>query len=959
MEKQTSFLQHLAEHIVQNYSREMADLCIVLPNRRAGLFLRTYLGQKAGKTTWSPYIFSSEDFIIELSGLLVKDNVSLLFEFYEVYKDHEKDNAQSFEDFMHWAPALLSDFNEIDLYLANGVDIFSHLSSVKQIENWQIGENAGELQTGYLNFFASLGNYYNDFRSRLKAKGQAWQGMAFREVAEQVAAKWENSGYAKVVFAGFNALNRAEEQIFEELVAMEKAEVLLDADTYYTQSHSQEAGYFIRQHKQNRKLFPDPENIQWEFEHLLKDQKNIEIIAIPGNIGQTKIAGDILDKAKDAGDFSSWAVVLADESLLLPMLYSLPENVGQTNVTMGYPLKNTPIASLAASLFNLQENAQKLGKQTGDEQAKFYHKDVIQLFRHPYIQLLLRGVEKQKAAHQLISSVNQNNKIFLTIEDVKLLLGEESQGSNQIIETVFHFWEDKPANAINSLSLLTEMVKDAFIVDMKRREKENFPIEMEFLFSFHKINQRLADLLESSQFMTGIKAFRSIYNQLLRLASVPFYGKPLTGLQIMGMLETRNLDFENVVLVSTSEGFLPAGGKAASFLPFELKRVFGIPVHHDRDAIYAYHFYRLLQRAKNVYLVYNSETDDFGAGEKSRFITQILKEMPASNPQIKITERLVSLSLPSGVQDVSIDIQKTPEILEKLKQKAIKGFSPSSLNVYRNCSLQFYFKYIAGFSELEEVEETIAAHTFGTVLHAVLEDLYQPYKGKVLEVEQLKNFKSQVEPLTRQVFAKEYKSGQLDYGKNLLSLKVAIRYINRFIDDEIKRAKKKTIEIVALEQHLEKTLELDFAGAIGKVPVKFYGNADRIEKENGQLKIIDYKTGRADAWELNVRSWEDFIENTKLNKAFQLLLYAYMYPSTEGEVLNSGIITFRELGAGIKPVLAGVEKASQALDKPTLDIFEEQLLHLVSRMFNPQIPFSQTTDLNTCSYCPFKDICNR
>lgn len=949
MATQLGFLRHLAKHIAANYSDELVDLCIVLPNRRAGLFLRTYLGQELGKTAWSPYIYSTEEFVVGLSGLVVKDNINLLFELYEVYKQKEGDNAQAFEDFMHWAPALLSDFNEIDLYLANGQEVFSHLSNVKQIENWEIGERAGELQTSYLNFFASLGDYYRELKAKLKANGRAWQGMAFREVAENASEKWKASGYGKVVFAGFNALNKAEEQIFETLVELGVAEVLLDSDTYYTQDHTQEAGHFIRKHKQSRKLFPDPENIKWQFENLSKDELNIDIIAVPGNIGQAKVAGDILAKAEHAGDLSSWALVMADEGLMLPVLYSLPENVGQTNVTMGYPLKNTPIASLTASLFNLHENAEKLGSNS-----QYYYKDVIQLLRHPYLQLLLQPAGQEKSVNQLIQIINANNKVFLSFDDIQQLLGKEKR----IIQVVFEPWSDQPTKAIESLQLITEMVKDAFIEDTNKRGKENFPIEMEFLFSFHAINQRLSDLLSGSSFITGIKAFRGIYNQLLRLASVPFYGKPLKGLQVMGMLETRNLDFENIVLLSTSEGFIPAAGRTPSFLPFELKRAFGIPTHHERDAIYAYHFYRLLQRAKNVYLVYNSESNDFGAGERSRFITQILKELPKYNPNATITERVVSVPLPSGAQDVSINIEKTPEIIAKLKEKAGRGFSPSSLNVYRNCGLQFYFKYAAGINELEEVEETIAAHTFGTVLHGVLEELYQDFKGKVLEVEELKRLKSQVEPLTREMFQKEYKSGQLDYGKNLLSLKVAIRYINRFIDEEIKRAKKSSIKVIALEQELEKNITLD-VGVEGEIPVRFYGNADRIEEENGQLRVIDYKTGRADSWELNVRSWDDFGGNTKLNKAFQLLLYAYLYPNEAGRTLSSGIITFRELGAGIKPVLAGVDKPSVQIDKATLAIFEEQLFQLVREIFNTELSFTQTTDLNTCAYCAFKDICNR
>lgn len=950
----TSFLELLADYIVENYVTELADLCIVMPNRRAGLFLQTYLGKKMGKTTWSPHIFSSEDFISELSGLHVKDSLALLFEFYEVYKTVEGSNAQAFDSFINWAPALLNDLSEIDLYLVDADDIFTHLSNVKQLEHWDVGgDNAGEIQTQYLAFFSSLGKYYTQFRERLLTKNQAWVGMAYREVAENIEEKWQSSGFGKVIFAGFNALNKAEESIFSQLVSSGKAEVLIDGDTYYTENPLQEAGYFIRNLKQEREIFPDKENLKWEFSNYQTGEKDIEIIATAGNANQAKIAGDILAKSEAAPDFKSWALVLADENLMLPVLHSLPDNIKQANVTMGYPLKNTPVASLISTVFALHENAYKLKQDDGP--VRFYHNDIIQLFRHPYVQLLIANEGSASIAQSLVRKISVANKVFYSLDELRALPEQIGVYLNKVLDTLFSDWQQQPLKAIACIQAIVELLKDLFASDAMLKEKEEIPVEMEFLFTLHKINHQLDDLLEISPMPISIKALRMIYNQLVRLASVPFYGEPLQGLQIMGMLETRNLDFDNIILLSTSEGFLPANSKLTSFLPFELKRTFGLPVYKDRDAIYAYHFYRLLQRAKNIYLVYNSETDEFGAGEKSRFITQITRELPQVNPNIKISEKVATILPSTGTQGFEINIEKTSEIIDILKQRAQRGFSPSALNVYRNCSLQFYYKYVIGLSEIEEVEETVAANTFGTILHNTIELLYKDFVGQQLSAELLEKVKPQIEPATREVFIQVHNSDQLDYGKNLLTLKVAIRYTTRFIELEIERLKTDKVELVSLEENLERVLELELPQTREMLNVILHGKADRIERSNGQLLIVDYKTGQVNGWELNVKDWGDFNENTKLNKAFQLLLYAYMYNATYKGEINSGIITFRDLTNGVKLV----KTTNNSLSNEDLDEFENSLKMLLSQLFNPDVPFTQTDDVAICSYCSFKDICNR
>jgi len=360
--------------------------------------------------------------------------------------------------------------------------------------------------------------------------------------------------------------------------------------------------------------------------------------------------------------------------------------------------------------------------------------------------------------------------------------------------------------------------------------------------------------------------------------------------------------------------------------------------------------------------VHNSESGDFGSGERSRFITQLLREWRELNPKVEIAEKVAAVHPPVGRLDESIEIAKSPEIMEKLKARAEKGFSPSSLNVYRNCPLQFYFQYIAGLSELDEVEETIAAQTFGTALHGVLEELYKEFIGKSLKAKDLKNLKSSIEPLSRQFFMQAYKSGQLEFGKNLLSLKVAIRYLQRFLDEEIRLLEKEgcQVEILDLEKAMETALAIKTNGEV--LAVKLYGKADRIDRTNGLLRIIDYKTGRAEDRELNIREWDDFAFDYRLNKAFQLLMYAYLFSRSghSSPELQSGILSFRELNSVLKPVKVPIgDKSKDRLDFQDLKRFEKELQLLLQEIFNPKIGFSQTDDFQICGYCAFREICNR
>lgn len=483
-------------------------------------------------------------------------------------------------------------------------------------------------------------------------------------------------------------------------------------------------------------------------------------------------------------------------------------------------------------------------------------------------------------------------------------------------------------------------------------------LEFEYLFAYSKILKRINALIDDyPDSITSIKVFQGIVKQLVKSVSLPFYGEPLTGLQLMGMLETRTLDFENVIIVSCNEKVLPVGKSVNSFIPFELKRHFGLPTYGDRDAIFSYHFYRLLQRAKNINLLYNTENDTLGSGEKSRFITQLMHELPKVNKRIVMKERIANVPISANNKDHNIEIVKNEEVLKALEEKSKTGFSPSLLNVYIKCPLQFYFKVIGKVKEDDEVEDEIGADVLGNVIHKALETLYSPYLNSKLKIEDVSEMQKQVEPLVKELFEREYSTFELTKGKNLLTLKVAQRYLLSFLETEKTYIKTlgrsgNILEINNLEY------EISVVSKIGDREVKLKGVVDRVDYSEGCTRIIDYKTGLVAERDLKIKSISDLFEDSSYAKSFQLLMYGWLFWKDGGRVssLESGIISFRNLSSGLLNV--NVAKERRVLEQHIVD-FEEGLQSLLAEIFNPSVKFTQTLNAEDCKYCPYVEICNR
>ena len=956
-----SFLEKTVNYLYEKYGDDISELCIVLPNRRAGLFLKTHLSNNLKKTFWSPEIYATEDFVALLAELEIADSTTLLFELYETVKSVGKKEVENFDEFCKWGQILLSDLNEIDRYLVDASQLFGNLKDIKELEAWSLNAEEGltDFQKQYLEFWKLLGEYYHDFKKRLLSKHQAYQGLAYRIVADKTEERVNKHSWKKIIFAGFNALNKAEEKIIERLLNTGKAEIIWDTDSYYINNPNQEAGRFIRKYNEfgNFTKLKD-RNIFFEETLLSNEKKTVTVIGAAKNVAQAKVAGSIVTELqKTTESLQTTALVLADENLLFPVLHSLPTNLEDINVTMGYPLKNTPVAGYFDLVFSLHENGLKLAN--GKENYSFYHNDIIKLLSHPYTTIALAGVGKEYSVNKVTKLIQNRNIVFAglsMLENIFLELNCEKEF--KVLLPILKHWQI-PADGLACVHYLIDTLKNGIVVQQTKNEESKASLELEYLFAFTKIIKRIQVLMGNyPESITDLKSLRSILNQIVRSSTLPFYGEPLMGLQVMGMLETRTLDFENVILLSCNEDILPSGKTVNSFIPFELKRFFGLPTYSDKDAIFSYHFYRLLQRATNIYLLYNTESDALGSGEKSRFLTQLIYELPKVNPNITIVEQLVNIPVIADKTGNEIIIEKTPFVFEKLKNRSEFGFSPSLLNKYRNCSLEFYFHAIAGLKEADEVEENIGADTLGNVIHEVLEIFYKPYIDKKIAATDIKEMKKSVETTTISVFEKEYSKNEISYGKNLLTLKVALKFINNFLDSEIETISKsekagQPIIIKALEAELEMNM------TVGSHSIKIKGKSDRIDSVGSMTRIVDYKTGLADSKELKFENWDDIRTEATLAKSFQLLTYAWLYQKMNPAITDnivSGIITFRELSAGLKTVKVN---GSEQLNVEVLNEFEKQLQTLLTEIFNQKIPFVQTTELDNCEYCAFKGICNR
>jgi len=937
-----SFIGNTAKYILENYAQP-DQVCVVLPNRRAGLFLKKEIASLVDAPTWSPSVFSVEDFVFRLTDLQPADSAELLLALFRIVKASKGHEEDRFDEFCKWAPALLADFNEVDMWMADPKALFTNLADIKEIESWSLGEETlTDFQKKYLHFWDQTGLWYNALRAEMLSRNKAWIGLSHRMVAENIADNAQLAQWKHVVFAGFNALSSSQEKIFSVLSSNGKAKILWDADRYYLEDPMNEAGSFMRNYRE--KFFGA--KTETDFPHvgdfLTGSKKNITLIAAARNVSQARAASGFLQL--EGKDFiaDETAVVLADESLLIPALNSLPQRFPEVNITMGYPMRTTPVFTLLQILFSLQENAQRFNIRSREGELKFYHHDVIRLLRHPYV---VASSGKPDTLIDIIRQIGRRNLTFVSIGKLKEIGGTESGMQD---------WFEPWSNAEDCIDQLRNVIAGLKSVFSPREESA---LDVEYLYQFHLALNKISSLVKDWKEFSTVSAIKNLLLQVFGTSSVPFSGEPLAGLQVMGMLETRCLDFKNVILVSANEGVLPQQSSQHSFIMYDLRKAFGLPVHQQRDAITAYNFYRLVQRAENICIVYNTDQDTFGVKEKSRYVSQLLYELPKVNKQVTIRNVIAGAELDSSPVSDVISIQSSQEIILLASEKAAKGFSPSLINLFRECRLRFYFRYIAGLQEEKEVEENVDQNTLGTIMHASLEKLYKPFLNRPLQVTNIEAMKNLVASTVKESFRTLFPDEEADAGKNHLAGKIAVRYISTYLEQEAERIKSQLVRkventVIALEETLECNR------VINDIPVLFKGNADRIDQMGNIVRLIDYKTGQVDEKELKIDSPGVFLEGDKQGKAFQLMMYAWLYLQSKNNaaVVQPGIISFRKNRKGFMHLET---PSGQVVTEKSLGDFENVLMEITKQILSPETIFSQTENVQMCRNCEFNTICRR
>ncbi len=914
-----TFLDKIAKVLIDTYSEKLSNTIVVLPNKRAKIFLVEALKIQVDTNILSPEIISIEEFIQEVASVRSVDPIELLFEFYEVYLSiTEKSRQQSFELFANWAKTLLQDFNEIDRYLLDPSHVLSYLKDIEDIKKWGIEvENKTQLLENYIDFWKLLPNYYQSLYNHLLNKGIGYQGLIYREAVNNLNHFSNSIKEKKYVFAGFNALNAAEERIIQHLIAAGQAQIYWDIDQTFLNDPYHDTGLFVRRFKESWKHYKSK-----PFEWIVNDfsqSKNIQVIGTPKTIGQAKIAGSIIENLiieNPDATLDNVAIVLGEENMLAPLLYSLPSSVGALNITMSYSSKNNPAQILIAKMFKMHTNALSRNAKN----YVFYYKDVLDILTHPL-------VENYANTNALVNVINENNYTFITHQ--KLM--ELNPNPSELFLLLFQKWENGSVAVLETISGLLLTIKSNLSND-----NEEDKITKAFVYAIFKVINKLINYYSKHLHIDKIDTLYAIYKQVIDLAEVSFEGEPLNGLQIMGVLESRVLDFETVIITSMNEGKLPAGKSQNSFIPYDVKKELGLPTFKEKDAIYTYHFYHLLQRTKNIYLLYNTESEGLDAGEKSRFITQLEVE---KQPNHTITHEIYNAVLPETAYQPMV-IPKSELVMERLKEIAKNGFSPSALTSYIRNPTQFYFQKILRISEVEEVEENIALNTLGTIIHETLKVLYEPFIGKNLsENDILTCFKLLDNEVLKQ-FKLVYKEGEIKKGRNLLAFEVAKRNVSNFLKVELETIKNgEIIKILALEQRFERILEhpsLPF-------PIKIGGSVDRIEERNGTIRIIDYKTGKVEKTNVTLKSWKGLTEEIKNDKIIQILAYAFMYENeANGMPMEAGIISFKNLKSGFLPFTFKENKEeTTVINEGILNNYLEQMVLLLNEILDVNIPFEE------------------
>jgi len=958
-----SYLQRVALAFYSHHETAISNFTFVFPNRRAGLFFQKYIAEIAQKPIFSPEIITINDCFAMGSHWQTADRLSMLFRLYRIYKSHIK-NDEAFDTFVFWGEMLLSDFEDVDKYRVDAKQLFTNITELKQIDQLfnvfsdrqveairQFWSNfvpvvEGKSQEDFIATWKILFPIYEQFRAELIAENTATEGMICRNVADrlhknEIIPEFENKQF---VFIGFNALNPCERTLFAELQKRGQADFYWDYDAAELRDSDNQASRF---YAENIHIFPSKYPIEIFVESL--QDKEIELIAVPSAVGQAKQTFSILNTLFPAYEPNkSWiktAVVLPDESLLVPLLHSLPQQIEKVNVTMGFPLKATPVSGLIEHIFDLQKRM-----RTSGDQVSFYHLSVSNILNHQYIALLC-GTE----ANILKQKMTSNNWIYIDAEELK---------KNELMATIFV----PQTNTETFLPYLLDILRTLQSGwQQASNDTHDYKLECDFLYQYYVTINRMSDIMKDKpiELEMTIDTLVRLTRQITANISIPFVGEPLDGLQVMGVLETRGLDFDNLIITSFNEGVFPKRISTNSFIPYNLRRGFDLPTTEHQDSITAYNFYRLIHHAKRIFFLYDSRSEAGQTGEVSRFMQQLHYHYG-----VKYQRKTISFDIGFGSPQ-NIQIDKTPSVMAKIQEFTKEGdyqpaLSASSINTYIDCPLQFYLTKVEAVEQADEVKETIEADMFGTLFHSVIEKIYEPYIGKMLQISDFDALLKDPLHIDKQItlafsekyFKKKNKAIIQLEGNNLLIARVIRKYILQVLETDKKNVPFRYI-------NSEDRCKIEYPIFSGKYKVNIKGFIDRIDEKEGRLRILDYKTGSGS---LEFKNLDEVFEQNKDKRpkfVLQTFLYGILYKEkAENKIITPGIYYMRDVfkesfdtELHYKPEKNLNETVT---DFNTFEVeFRERLTTCLEEIFNPAIPFVQTENTKICQYCAYKGVCNR
>lgn len=958
------FLYQIASLFYTTYKAQISRFAFVFPNRRTGLFFQKYLSEVSPKPLFSPTILTINDLFVQLSGKQTADRISMLFKLYKIYLYHSG-STETFDEFLYWGEMLLNDFDDVDKYMADARMLFTNVTDLREIENdfsflspeqiaairtfWSSFYPKGDSpnQTEFLAVWKTLYTLYNEFRETLAAENKGYEGMIFREVVEQLEQNTcRDLPYEKIVFVGLNALSVAEERFLIQLQKRGIADFYWDYASPKVKDRNNKASYFVE-----RNLRQFPSQLVLEQDSEVTSETKIDVIGIPSGIGQAKHVYNILNDLCKEGDMDAeealrTAVILPDEHLLIPVLNAIPEQIKRINVTMGYPLAGTPIASLMEFILALQKNVRYVNRQP-----TFYFRDVLPILNHRYV-----TVTSPVIITQLVKDIVENNKIHIAYTELN------KTPLLSILFTPITTVESFSDYLIQVLQVLNKMMTNKTEEEEEEETTQRTnDIEQEFIFHYFATVNRMKEVIQEANIEMKIETYFRLLKRMTETITIPFKGEPLSGLQIMGVLETRALDFDRIIILSMNEGIFPLKKAANSFIPYNLRRGFGLPTYEHQDSVWAYHFYRLIYRANHISLLYDTRNNGLQTGEVSRFVHQLRYhyEEPIQN-------KLIVYNVASS-KTPALQINKTEAVMAQLatyQQGGKRMISASAINTYLDCPLKFYFSVLEGLQEEKEVSETIESDVFGSILHKVMEVLYKPLCGKLVTADLLKIIRQDKITLSatiNQAFAEVFfKTDTVRplTGQNYLIGEMIRKYVEKIIERDSKLTPFYYLES---ERKIKKTITLT-----DKREIQLKGIIDRVDKVGNTIRIIDYKSGSGTTLFSTIENLFNKEEKERSKAVMQVFLYAWMYGVTSAEnTLQPGIYYMRSLfshtfNPGIFQRTEKRGKNEQVLDfADYYTEFEAGLRNCLDEIFGKETPFVQTKNTKNCSYCPFKTICGR